>query len=490
MKKRLTKRIFWILVCAAVCFAVLLALGGKYTVKLSLKGHDAGAWQVTADIDQDGEFVKLEDVRVSGADVYLSFSSLSRGKAFVSVSVPGETLGGFRLYVHSMGMITYDSFFGPSRGDIILPVCVCLWLLSVFTGILRRYRTDMNEDMYSYGNVTELGLMIFCGFLMANQLIYTLSYRGVYMLVRSVMEASSRFAVYVLPIAFVVWLLVSASNVRLLIKEGFTWHNMLGMIIGVLVCAGTLLPLIVGDLLQSVTWVDVHNEQGIALYIESFTEAGVFGVITYLECILLSTIILAVKAARHVPPFDRDYMLILGCQLNEDGSLTKLLSSRADRALEFGRMQKEKTGRTMKYVPTGGKGDDEVISEGEAIGRYLRSKGIEEENILVEDRAGNTLENMQYSMELIKADSEKDDPKIAFSTTNYHVFRSGLIASSLGIKAEGIGSPTKRYFWINAFIREYIATLYSERRTHLGVIAGLTLLNLAMAAVLYLSNVL
>ena len=55
-------------------------------------------------------------------------------------------------------------------------------------------------------------------------------------------------------------------------------------------------------------------------------------------------------------------------------------------------------------------------------------------------------------MELIRNHTKNYDPKIAFSTTNYHVFRSGVFASRQGIRAEGIGAKTKIYFWINAFI--------------------------------------
>ena len=63
------------------------------------------------------------------------------------------------------------------------------------------------------------------------------------------------------------------------------------------------------------------------------------------------------------------------------------------------------------------------------------------------------------------------DAKVAFSTSGYHVFRSGYIASNLGLNSEGIGAKTKVYFWINAFIRELIETLYYEKKKHLLVVA-------------------
>ena len=127
------------------------------------------------------------------------------------------------------------------------------------------------------------------------------------------------------------------------------------------------------------------------------------------------------------------------------------------------------------------------MPEGQAIRNYLISQGIPEGHIIVEDRSMNTEENFRYSYELMK-ERGTDDPKVAFSTTNYHVFRAGAIASMQGIKAEGIGSSTKAYFWINAFIREYIATLFAERKTHLKIIGMLLIIVTAMIYIYYLAN--
>ena len=46
------------------------------------------------------------------------------------------------------------------------------------------------------------------------------------------------------------------------------------------------------------------------------------------------------------------------------------------------------------------------------------------------------------------------------------MIRAGSIAYEQGIFMEGIGAKTKAYFWINAFIREFIATLVSEKKKH------------------------
>ena len=151
-------------------------------------------------------------------------------------------------------------------------------------------------------------------------------------------------------------------------------------------------------------------------------------------------------------------------------------------------MQYENNGKEIIFVPSGGKGSDEIMSEGQAIKNYLLEQKIKKEKILLEDKSKNTYENIKFSYELINV--QKESAKIAYSTTNYHVFRAGTIASNQGIKMEGIGSKTKRYFWINAFIREFIATIVSEKKRHLFILGMIMLTEIVFIQLLYLATVL
>ena len=281
---------------------------------------------------------------------------------------------------------------------------------------------------------------------------------------------------------------MTVSNIQLMKKEGRTPRNMMASALSILLCLATVCPMVLSEILQRSTIVDVHSMNKAAMYIEIAVETAVTILVTYLECILIGTIVLGIKASRHVPSYDRDYMIILGCQTRSDGTLTNLLRSRADRALEFASAQKDAGGSDIVFVPSGGQGPDEPVSEAGAIRNYLASNGVGDARILVEDRSTNTYENMKNSMDIILSVSETADPKIAFSTTNYHVFRAGLIASELGMDAEGVGSPTKRYFWINAFIREFVATLFSERKSHLKTLVILLVIMIVMIAAVYVSN--
>ena len=82
-----------------------------------------------------------------------------------------------------------------------------------------------------------------------------------------------------------------------------------------------------------------------------------------------------------------------------------------------------------------------------------------------------------------KIDDINKEAKISFATTNYHVFRSGVIANEHWIDCEGMGSKTKWYFYTNALIREFIANLVQERRSHLALILMINISLLILIAI-------
>ncbi|MBQ9269270.1 MAG: YdcF family protein [Oscillospiraceae bacterium] len=488
---RLSKRILWIvgLEFLALGLTVVLLQGGSFRLSFPADtAESSDAFRVT--IDQEREVVSLTDQSLESGRLTLTFRSASPGRAFVEVTGPEGFSQLEMLYVHPLGVITAGEYFGLSSGAWIIPILVSVYIFLILLYVILKYLRGMKDSLYQYRNVRNLGWIIYFGGLLLGLIRYLISGDSIIGTVRATLNSASIFSAVAFPIAFVVSVLVTISNFRLIRREGRNWRNLLGLFLGILICAGTVVPHALSEFLQRTTLVDVHNERGAALYVEMAVTNTVLVTVTYLECILLSTVILSVMAARKIPAFDKDYILILGCQIRDDGTLTPLLKGRTDRALEFSRMQEAAAGYAPVFVPSGGKGEGEVIPEAEAIRNYLLEAGVPPERILMEDRSENTRENLENSLKLIAEHSEKRDPKIAFSTTNYHVFRAGILAWQMGIRAEGIGSGTRSYFWINAFVREFIATVYAERRKHLLVIAAMILLTLLMILTVYLSNTL
>ena len=153
-----------------------------------------------------------------------------------------------------------------------------------------------------------------------------------------------------------------------------------------------------------------------------------------------------------------------------------------DKALEFWRDQQAESGRTAVLVPSGGQGPDEAMTEAEAMRRYLVGQGVPDGMILPEDRSANTYQNMVYSKAL--TDAARPGGKVAFATTNYHVFRSGVWARLAGLEAEGMGSRTRWWYWPNAFMRECAGLLARRWKQEVMMVAGLALFFGALAVAL------
>ena len=73
--------------------------------------------------------------------------------------------------------------------------------------------------------------------------------------------------------------------------------------------------------------------------------------------------------------------------------------------------------------------------------------------------------------------------RFALVTNYYHVYRALVLAKTLGFRCIGYGAPTKFYFTLNAFIREFIGYLYLKRKIHAIVIVSLTILFILAIAV-------
>ena len=310
------------------------------------------------------------------------------------------------------------------------------------------------------------------------------NYQGLFETINKIINSMSFISYILFPIAVITFILVTISNINLIRREGKSLKNLLGLFLGIFICLSTLLPEFIYGLLMKSQIINIYNLNSAGPYLYDFVESLIYLTIAYLECILIGTIIIAIKSVKKTPSYNKDYMIILGCQIKKDGSLTPLLKGRVDRALAFRNEQLKTTKKDLIFIPSGGKGADEIISESAAMKKYLLEKGIKEKNILVEDKSTTTYENIKFSKKLIK----DNNANIAFSTTNYHVLRAGLIATMQGLKLEGVGSSTKSYFWINAFIREFIGTLYSERKKHIIAFGLITITLVTMIAITYLAN--
>ena len=137
--------------------------------------------------------------------------------------------------------------------------------------------------------------------------------------------------------------------------------------------------------------------------------------------------------------------------------MTKLLSNRVDKAIQIYNKCKVKP----IIIPSGGQGEDEKLSEAQAMKNYLLEHGIPEESIVLEDRSTTTRENLLFSKKII--DSREGKKKTALVSSNYHIYRCLKLAKEIGFNCTGIGADVALYFWPSALIREFIAVFLTKK---------------------------
>ncbi len=477
MRKSIKRLIILTVILFIVSSIIVLIMGQKYTVKFKT----CDDCQLIID-ESEGKVDVLSEKTKDGFYTIV-LKSQKPGKVFLNYGNE-ETGSSFLLYIHKTRIITDNTFFGKSTMSEVIPISLSIILIYIIYILFKRYQQCKNENLYQYKNIAYLGIIIFVLIITFITIISIFNYQGLYATVNKTTNSVSFVSFILFPIALITFPLVTINNIILVKKEGMSFKNLLGVFLGLLLCTSTWVPDIVYNLLMKSQTVDIYNLNSIGPYLYNFIETLVYLSIAYLECILIGTIIIAIKSVKNNVSYDKDYMIILGCKIRKDGSLTPLLKGRVDKAIEFRNKQLELTKKDLVFIPSGGKGEDEVISEAEAINNYLIQNGISKKQIIIEDKSTNTYENIKNSYRLI---SDKKT-NVGISTTNYHILRAGLIATAQGYKVECIGSKTKAYFWVNAFIREFIGTLYSEKKKHCIVFSLTIVLIVIMIGITYLAN--
>ena len=286
-------------------------------------------------------------------------------------------------------------------------------------------------NLYSYCNILVIGaVLIFVSFIVDLLFHLTVSLLTV--------------------IFFALLLFICICNTVLLMREGFRIkHIVIYILTAVYFVVSYFVYFGYGFLPQSILPLIAYYK-----LLMSYFEA------TVLAIWIMGYAVLKIKAS-----YDKDYIIILGCSISKKGLLRPLLKRRVNRAIHFAWEQEIRNGKTAYYVPSGGKGDDEPLSEGSAMELYLLSHGAEETEVFPEKKSKNTKENIEFSKKIIEG--LKSDAKIGIVTSDFHVLRSGMLAKKEGLDAQVIGSESKWYFWPTAFFRETVAIIFMHKNIHL-----------------------
>lgn len=133
-----------------------------------------------------------------------------------------------------------------------------------------------------------------------------------------------------------------------------------------------------------------------------------------------------------------DYFVVLGAKVREDGPSVSLW----DRI--YGAESYLKSHPDVIAVVSGGQGADEPMTEGQAMYDELVKLGISPERIWIEDKATSTRENITFALDLIEEKTGTRPDTLGVVSSEYHLFRAGLLTQECGVAFVGIPAKTSR----------------------------------------------
>ena len=185
----------------------------------------------------------------------------------------------------------------------------------------------------------------------------------------------------------------------------------------------------------------------------------VVGINQYVKAVASKNITEDVQSAKKA-----DAILVLGCQVREDGSLSLMLQDRIDKAIEL-----YEAGVSNKIIVSGDHGTKEY-DEVNAMKNYLIEKGIPSENIFMDHAGFSTYESLYRAQYIFKAE------KVVVVTQEYHLYRAVYIGNNLGIETYGVPAEKISYYGqtsreireILARNKDFIKCILKSEPTYLG----------------------
>lgn len=203
-----------------------------------------------------------------------------------------------------------------------------------------------------------------------------------------------------------------------------------------------------------------------------------FIVVSYIVCMgsLIIMTLCNIFSKKYVLPNKQkfNYMIVFGAGINVDDNQNYVINKRIEKAIEYA-----KKDPSIKFVLSGSKGKNDLMSEANYMRDYMVKSGVNEDKILLDLFANNTYENIDNSLYIIQQDilkrnkyesfiSRPFDTKrdefdlglinIGFISSDFHIWRINMMALKKGIrKPYDVPVSTIPFFYIYYYIRENLS---------------------------------
>ena len=161
---------------------------------------------------------------------------------------------------------------------------------------------------------------------------------------------------------------------------------------------------------------------------------------------------------------DVDCILVLGCQVWENGKPSGMLSDRIKKGIEL-----YEEGASAKIIMSGDHGRKDY-DEVNVMKQVAVENGVPSDDVFMDHAGFSTYESLYRAKEIFEAD------KIIIVTQKYHLYRALYIAEKMGIEAYGVDCDYRTYWGqskrevreILARFKDFITTIIMPEPTYLG----------------------
>src|SRR5690625_2918597 len=187
-----------------------------------------------------------------------------------------------------------------------------------------------------------------------------------------------------------IWMLIT-SGIQLVRNEGRRMQNFLSVGLGLFLIFWAIASI----------YITIPEEYIIVRALYLFLTLSVYYFFFLMVCFSVASLLNRIRIGRR----SYDYIIVLGSGLIGD-RVPLLLASRIDKGIDI--FHKHTTANNIpKLIFTGGQGSDEARPEGEAMAAYAKEKGILDHQMIIENKAVNTFENLTFSKELLEKDAKE-----------------------------------------------------------------------------------
>lgn len=167
---------------------------------------------------------------------------------------------------------------------------------------------------------------------------------------------------------------------------------------------------------------------------------------------------------------DIDCIIVLGCQVKDDGSLSHMLRDRLMRGIEL-----YKIGAAPKLLMSGDHGQKDYNEVG-AMKSYAIEEGVPSEDVFMDHAGFSTYETVYRAKEIFEAD------RVIIVTQRYHLLRALYIAEQLGVDAYGVpadlnvyaGQSVRNFREVLARCKDFLNCIFKPEPTYLGEVISVS----------------